>query len=91
MRLTRSRGKRGLAGLLMAALISGCAAGVAPSPYRVTIPVLSAPPRTVPCALGGRADRCLVILEDDYRALIVELKAACLALGGTPEACQTEP
>jgi len=32
---------------------------------------------------------CVELAEDDYHALVIELKAACLALGQTPEECQT--
>ena len=32
---------------------------------------------------------CVEVAEADYHALVIELKAACLAAGGTPEECQT--
>ena len=80
-----------LLGILTAALSSACATAHGNSAYRVTIPVLGAQPLTVPCVLeGGDQAKCITLLESDYRAIVRELKAACLALRGTPAECQTE-
>lgn len=66
--------------------ISGCGTAPGPSPYRVTMPVLEARPSDYQMA-EGIWYRCY--RREDAQAIVVELKAACLALGGTPEACQT--
>jgi hypothetical protein len=34
------------------------------------------------------AAHCVTLLEDDYFAIVHELKAACLANGQEPEQCQ---
>ena len=31
---------------------------------------------------------CVELAEDDYHALVIELKAACLAFGQSPAECQ---
>jgi hypothetical protein len=63
----------------------GCATARDPSPYRVEIPILQARPTDYQVAEGEWL-RCY--LRDDALRLVGELKAACLALGGTPEDCQ---
>lgn len=72
--------------ILMLLMISGCATAPAPSPYRVTMPVLEARPSDYQMAEGGWY-RCF--RREDAQAIVIELKAACLALGGSPEDCQT--
>jgi len=66
----------------------GCAPTPLPSPYRVNLPTLNAAPLVTPCRTD-RPTQCVVLTQDDYLALVRELKAACLALGGTPDACLT--
>lgn len=70
------------------ALLSGCATG--PGTYRVSIPELTAKPVQGTCKLRGEPADCTLLLTRDYQSLVRELKAACLALGGSPESCQTE-
>lgn len=70
---------------LIGGLLSGCATAPRPSPYRVAIPELQAHPTDY--QVGAEWYRCY--RRDDAIALVQELKAACLATGGTPEACQT--
>lgn len=60
--------------------------------YRMTIPILEATPVEGPCRLDDGSQRvCLRVLREDWIALIVELKAACLALGGNERECQAGP
>lgn len=66
--------------------ISGCATAPGPSPYRVVIPILEAHPSDYQMD-DGIWYRCY--RREDAQALVIEVKAACLALGGTPEECQT--
>jgi hypothetical protein len=33
----------------------------------------------------------VVLLTDDWEALVIDYKAKCLQLGGSPAACQTVP
>jgi len=63
----------------------GCTPAPTPSPYRVQIPTLHAIPTDYQLAEGEWV-RCYA--REDALALVIELKAACLALGGTNEQCQ---
>lgn len=56
------------------------------SAYRVRLPILTAKPAIVDQD-GGRT---VCLLFSDYAAIVRELKAACLALGGTREECQAD-
>lgn len=82
------------AGALVLLLVLGVAQSCAPVPrpsvFRVSIPTLQAQPRQIPCEAQGKTQTCTVILTHDYEALVRELKTACLATGGTPDACQTK-
>jgi hypothetical protein len=68
-------------------LISGCATVPGKSKYTVSMPTLSAHPREVPCKLNDEAITCLVVVEEDWNAIVRELKAACIANGQTPKEC----
>jgi len=72
--------------LILLAEISGCATGPEPSPYRVQIPVLQMIPADYQAEEGVWL-RCYD--RNDALAIVRELKAACLAAGGTNEECQT--
>lgn len=74
--------------LIFAVAISGCATAPQPSPYRVEMPLLTMAPTDYQIEEGTWL-RCYD--RNDALAIIRELKAACLALGGTPEACQAAP
>ncbi|MGH2368517.1 MAG: hypothetical protein ACRDI2_09965 [Chloroflexota bacterium] len=74
----------------MAALTFGCATTPGGSSYRVTMPVLSAQPGEGTCRHRDALESCTFLLTRDYQAIVRELKAACLALGGSPEECQAE-
>ncbi len=78
--------KHGLLLLLLAGAISSCAMVPLQSPYRVTIPQLQAAPSDY--TVSGVKYRA--VLKSDWDAVVRELKAACLALNGTPKECQTE-
>jgi len=41
--------------------------------------------------VAGREERCIVILKADWNEVVLQAKAMCLALGGSAQACQTEP
>lgn len=62
---------------------------VGSSQYRVTMPVLTSEPLDVICHVKGTLRGCTMLVTEDYQALVIELKSACLALGGTPNECQT--
>lgn len=66
--------------------ISGCGTAPGLSPYRVEIPILQERPAEYQMAEGVWY-RCY--RREDAQAIVIELKAACLALGGSPEECQT--
>jgi hypothetical protein len=89
------RGKRAPFVLLALLLLSACATKTGPSSYRITIPTLTIFPKSHTCWLHDRKTgqhepaNCVTLLEDDYFAIIAELKAACLAAGQEPEQCQT--
>lgn len=96
MRLQLRNGKRVLWASLLLGLICGCATSPSPFRYSVTIPMLEVTPKVAPCQLKDASgvivasERCVTLVESDLIELIVELKAACLALGNTPTQCQTE-
>lgn len=79
---------------LMAAL--GCASPsrIIESSYQVEMPVLEIPPREHRCQVIGPTveveQSCTTVLTKDWHQVVRKLKAACLALGGSPVACQTE-
>lgn len=82
----RSRSRLRLLLILLLLGSSSCATAPEPSSYRVQIPILQARPTDYQVA-EGEWMRCY--LRDDALKIVIELKTACLALGGTPEQCQT--
>lgn len=90
MRWRRSGGRLALLISLMGALLSGCATRATALKYTIQIPLLGAAPDTVSCRDRRGITKCIVMREDDYRALVRELKAACLANGQSKAECQTE-
>ncbi len=83
-------GKRLLWLILPVALLSGCATGPCKSPYQVTVPTLQAAPVPLACLQGSQETKCLLLLEEDWRRVVRELKAACLAAGGAHDDCQAQ-
>ena len=75
---------------LTAALVSGCATAPKPSGYQVILPELEAPPREFVCQQAEQERLCTAVLSSDWQKVVRKLKAACLAQGGSPEACRTE-
>ena len=73
-------------GAILLLAISGCGTAPGPSPYRVEIPILQQRPAEYQTA-DGTWYRCYQ--REDVQAIVIELKAACLALGQSPEECQT--
>ena len=89
--MTRWNGRPVLWIVLIAGLASGCATALPGTAYRPSIPTLTMMPEMGQCRFESRASRpCVVLAREDWEAIVRELKAACLALGGSPEACQTE-
>ena len=84
--MRRLHGKQGWLAILWLLATYGCATEPGPSPYRVEMPILSSRPTEF--QVGGNWYRCYA--REDAVALVIELKAACLALSGTPAQCQTE-
>ncbi len=84
---------------LMAGLLSACGTTgpSSSSGYRVTLPVLTLPPKIHECEIRNTTTgvtqpaECVTRLKQDDDAIIRELKAACLALGGSDLECQTVP
>lgn len=81
-----------LGSALITGLLSGCGKELRDSNYKVQIPLLQAVPTPGNCTFSKYGDqrRCIILLEEDFEAIVQELKAACLALGGSPEECQVE-
>jgi hypothetical protein len=46
-------------------------------------------PIPTPCHRGLQPADCVVLLKQDYEAIIIDWKAKCLQLGGSAENCQT--
>ena len=83
-------------------LLTACAApSVSMAPYRPQIPprpTLTVQPDVIDCqVVNGQRGRCVNLWEPDLKTMVQwglglerELKAACLALGGSPKECRTE-
>ena len=81
-----------------ALLASACARTPGPSRYRPTVPVrpeFSVQPKRFPCVVNGTTGECVAIWSVDWTALGIwslslerELRASCLALGGSPAECR---
>lgn len=87
------RGKPVRLATLMLLLVCGCATKLEPSSYRIELPTIGLPPKHHGCYAvtpGGlrKPAQCVTLLEDDWFAVVNELKAACLANGQEPEQCQ---
>jgi hypothetical protein len=81
-------------------LTFGCRPTLGPSSFVPEIPVLKYTIQQTRCSIQpvdrvadtGRNDHeCSCLLTSDLKKLVLELKAACLALGNSDEVCQTEP
>lgn len=78
--------------LAMLLLCQSCATSAARLPMRPLLPpVLKAQPIPATCTLNGVVERCVKVLESDWKAAVVGLQAACLASGGSAVECGTEP
>jgi len=75
----------------MGGLLCACSQGAAGLSYKITVPTLSAPPLQLNCTANGVPTVCTCFVQEDANLLIRKLKAACLASGGTEDACQTTP
>lgn len=81
--------------IMMCLMISGCESLPAGSSYRVTMPEWQVRPLVHPCRVVNSEtnlthDReCATVLHEDLRAVVRELKAACLAVGGAELQCRT--
>jgi hypothetical protein len=70
----------------------GCTSSARPtSSSLAAVPFLTVPARETACKVAGREERCIVILKADWTDVVLQAKAMCLALGGSAQACQTEP
>lgn len=83
-------------GILLMLVGSGCATAPKPSSsgYQITIPTLTLFPKAHKCWVNdrenGRREQvdCITVIADDWYAIVMELKTACLANDQTPEQCQ---
>ena len=93
---------RCLAGLTLLSTVSfGCATTPGTSRYHPTIPArpeFTVRPLRGTCSVSGQAGECITVWGPDWQAIGAwsltlerELRASCLALGGTPTACGTGP
>ncbi len=83
----RLRGNIGVGMLLTATLILTSCQGHLTSAHRVKLPVLNAVPYFFPCR-AQISDECVMLLADDYRDMVLELKQACIAGGYELEDCK---
>ncbi len=91
----RSRLKSGKLALLaiLLLIVSACSQGPAYR-YHVELPILTVAPIFHSCDLRDDATgakeptECVTLVRSDYRQIIVNLKAACLASGQSHEVCQ---
>lgn len=90
----RSRLKSG--GLVLVLMLSlyGCGTKGPVSRYQIHPPMLTVAPIYHECDIRddatGKTERseCVTLLRSDYRQIILDLKTACLASGGTEQECQ---
>lgn len=80
---------RGL--ILIGLLVSGCSLPLRVLDSSVRTIRLREAPLKAPCFLGPNLVTCVVVFEQDWQTLIIDYKAKCIRLGGTPKNCQTEP
>jgi len=73
-------------GLGLMLLTVGCSSRIPPSPYRVTMPQVRV--RVYECPTLGPGEQCAAVRLRELRELVIELKSACIALGGDREKCQ---
>ena len=95
MRLPLNAGALGLLAFLML-IISGCASQGPAYRYRVAMPMMTVAPIYHDCWIRDDATgkkeptECVTLVRSDYRQIVIDLKAACLASGGTEKDCQTD-
>ncbi len=88
---TKRYGSKCALWLTMTFLLSSCGTALVTSEsYQVTMPLLQAQPLIEKCEVDVQNTWCATLLLEDYQAIVRELKAACLALGGDVETCQTD-
>ena len=76
-----------LVAVAVALLLSGCSLSLGRSQYRVEMPMLDYMPIVAPCSLETEYPLCVTLMLEDFNLLMVELKSACLALGGSDKDC----
>ena len=90
MRIERTNGRR-LLMLTLALLTCGCVGHGPPYRYRAIPPAMTVAPIFHRCDLiegeTRTPEECVTLLRHDYRELVKEIKAACLAAGGTDGEC----
>jgi len=95
MRLPLNAGALGLLAFLMLS-VSGCANQAPAYRYTVTMPMMTVAPIYHDCWIRDDATgkkeptECVTLVRSDYRQIVIDLKAACLASGGTEKDCQTD-
>lgn len=95
MRLPLNAGALGLLAFLMLS-VSGCASQGPAYRYKVAMPILTVAPIFHECAIRDDATgkkeptECVTLVRSDYRQIVIDLKAACLASGGSGKDCQTD-
>ena len=93
MRLLPRNGARVLLVALLLT-VSGCASQGPAYRYKIQIPMMTVSPIYHDCWIRDDATgkkeptECVTLVRSDYRQIVIDLKAACLASGGTEQACQ---
>lgn len=87
-RIARTSGK--LAMLLGMMMVSACASRTVRPEYKPSIPSLTVAPHLTMCLTESGAIDCVTLATDDFRAVVRELKACCLALGHSLSECGAE-
>lgn len=92
----RSRPKSGGLALVLMLIVSGCGTQAPVSRYQIHPLMLTVAPIYHECDIRddatGKKERseCVTMLRHDYRQLVLDLKTACLASGGTAQECQAD-
>jgi hypothetical protein len=75
--------------LLAVLFSSACSTGLRVYDSTARVIRLREAPVPAPCWRGDQVNECVVLLTQDWEALVIDYKAKCLQLGGSASACQT--
>ena len=88
--LVRARGVTRLGLTLLVLVSSACSQGARAFDSTTRTILLKEVSVPVECRRGEQIEECMLLLKQDWEAVVISYKSMCLRLGGAPAACQTE-